>query len=61
MCKDVVLMLNSMAMEALAKSNFNSCLELLGRADVLTDPERFIRYESLRILTLNNFACCHRR
>jgi hypothetical protein len=61
MCKDVVQTWNSLAMESLNKNNFKGTLELLKKAETLTDPTKFIRHDSVRILTFNNFACCYRR
>ena len=60
-CRDALVLYNALAMESLGKEDFSLCLELLGRAETLSDPALFLKDDALRILTLNNFSCCFRR
>lgn len=45
----------------LGKEDFSGCMAMLRRADAWCDPEVGVRCDDMRVLTLNNAACCHRR
>ena len=52
---------NAFAMEFLARGDKVNSLLMLQRAESWTDPDIFMRYDAMRALTLNNYACYYKR
>ena len=60
-CKEVVQTCNAFAMEFLGRNDRVNALLMLQRAEAWTDPDIFMRYDGMRALTLNNYACYYKK
>ncbi len=52
---------NFLAMKYLGVSDFVAAVALIRRALAWTKPGEHVRHNALRMLSLNNYACVHRR
>ena len=63
-CKRLVLLYNSWAMKALREAGYGQALEMLEKAEILTESRGGITEKTtrlrLRAVTLNNFGCYYK-